>query len=58
MERAALLLGNGDRPISRIAALTGYPEYQTFERQFRRFYGRTPGEFRASGTITDGEGAD
>lgn len=50
MDRAALLLKDGDRPISRIAALTGYVEYQTFERQFRRYYGRTPGEFRGSGT--------
>lgn len=58
MERAALLLRDGDRPVSRIAALTGYLEYQTFERQFRRFFGRTPGEFRTAGTTARGEGTD
>lgn len=51
MERAAVLLrgttgSNGaGRPIHRVAALCGYREYQTFERQFRRYYGVTPSNF-------------
>lgn len=52
MERAATLLceqngpGGEYRPVSRIAALCGYREYQTFERAFRRRYGVTPTEYR------------
>ena len=46
MARAADLLRSEDWPIARIAALTGYREYQTFARQFRAFHGLTPRDYR------------
>lgn len=50
MERAAVLLREPDRHISRVAALCGYQEYQTFARQFQRYFGASPGTYRQRAT--------
>lgn len=46
MRRAADLLQEPNRPIGRIAHLVGYREYQTFVREFKRYYRVSPREFR------------
>lgn len=49
LHRACLELRGGDDPISAIAFRTGFSDLPTFNRQFRRIVGRTPGAFRARG---------
>lgn len=46
MERAKSLLLDARRPISRVSSLVGYKEYQSFERQFKRWFGISPREWR------------
>lgn len=46
MDHAKLLLADRQRPVSRVASLCGYREYQSFTRQFRRWFGMSPREFR------------
>ncbi len=46
MHRAALSLRNGDHGIATIAFEAGFGDLSTFNRQFRRVFGTTPGAFR------------
>jgi AraC-like DNA-binding protein len=46
MAKAATLLANPDYNIKFIAAATGYKDCSHFCREFRRYIGCTPGEFR------------
>lgn len=50
LQHAAELLRNGDavEPISRIAGLVGLPDPASFTRAFRREFGMSPSEMRAS----------
>ena len=48
-ERAAEALVAGAKPISEIAYAAGYEDVSSFNRQFRRRFGMTPGAFRAAG---------
>jgi AraC-like DNA-binding protein len=43
---AVQLLENSDEPISTICHRTGYQNLSNFNRQFRREYGITPGQYR------------
>lgn len=51
MNRAVALLADSDRPVHRIASLVGYREYQTFERQFVRYWNMTPTACRRRGGV-------
>lgn len=53
MARAIELLRRDSLPVARIAPLVGYREYQTFERQFRRYFGRSPSAYRAQPAPSD-----
>ena len=46
-ELAAELLADGNLPLSAIAYHLGYKEQSTFNHAFKRWYGSTPGEWRA-----------
>lgn len=46
LARACQLLENTDEPISTICHRTGYQNLSNFNRQFRREYGITPGQYR------------
>lgn len=48
MEYAALLLSGSDLPVSQISAMTGYPEFSTFYRNFKKAMGLTPSEYRTA----------
>lgn len=45
--RAAELLRDTDRPVSRIAASVGYEDPAHFTRGFKRWFGVTPSRYRA-----------
>lgn len=49
MRRAARLLAAHALPVKEIAALCGFHDPNYFAKAFRRFFGRSPTEFRASG---------
>lgn len=40
------LLDNGIMSIGMVSATVGYPNYSYFTKQFKRFYGKTPREYR------------
>jgi AraC-like DNA-binding protein len=46
LAHACQLLENSDEPISTICHRTGYQNLSNFNRQFRREYGITPGQYR------------
>jgi AraC-like DNA-binding protein len=46
INRACMLLTQGDRPITDICFETGFNNLSNFNRQFRAFYGVTPSEYR------------
>ena len=46
LAHACQLLENTDEPISTICHRTGYQNLSNFNRQFRREYGITPGQYR------------
>ena len=46
MARAKRLLLQTELSISQIAAETGYPSFAHFSKQFKKFVGMTPGEYR------------
>ena len=46
LAHACQLLENTDEPISAICHRTGYQNLSNFNRQFRREYGITPGQYR------------
>ena len=46
MEYAKELLAKGDLPITTISIDVGYTDVTTFERNFRRFVGRSPSRYR------------
>ena len=46
MERAVFLLQNSDRNVTDIALDCGFGTLRSFHRQFQKFYGKTPREFR------------
>lgn len=48
LERAKYLLANSETPIASIAEASGYRCEAHFMRQFKRFIGMTPGEYRRS----------
>ena len=48
MERAAALLRNTDRPVTDICFSVGLRSVGSFTSTFRRIFGRTPTEYRAS----------
>jgi AraC-like DNA-binding protein len=48
MEEAARILTGSDRPVAQVATLVGYPEYQSFVNQFRRWFGTTPSAHRTA----------
>lgn len=47
MKKAEFLLRETDEPIKEIAAKSGFSNVYYFSRMFRRFFGETPGRFRA-----------
>lgn len=47
MEAALDLLTRTDQKIGEIAVLCGYPDQNYFSRQFKQYYGRSPGQVRA-----------
>ena len=49
LHRACLELRGGDDTISTIAFRTGFSDLSTFNRQFRRIVGTSPGAFRERG---------
>ena len=49
LRRAAVRLRTTDESVSSIAMETGFGDLSTFNRQFRRFLGANPTEFRAKG---------
>lgn len=54
MEHAARLLTNSKYRTYEISRIVGYSSPKNFTRRFRDHYGRTPSEFRRSGTSTNG----
>ncbi|HKQ72589.1 MAG TPA: AraC family transcriptional regulator [Blastocatellia bacterium] len=46
LEHARKLLGSGEMPLSDIAAETGFCDQGHFSKNFKRFYGVSPGEYR------------
>lgn len=46
MRAAASLLEGTNRKIGKIAEETGYRDYFHFEKQFRKYFGMTPGKYR------------
>lgn len=55
LERAASQLLQAAAPITRIAFEAGYESHEAFTRVFRAYYGRSPSEFRAAGSIPLGD---
>jgi two-component system response regulator YesN len=51
MKRASELLLSSAIPIQEISPLVGYPNYGYFSQVFRRFYGKSPSNFRKRGMI-------
>lgn len=49
MERAALLLTQGNASVAEIGELVGYDDTSSFCRAFSRYYGKTPGSYQADG---------
>jgi len=49
LERAAMRLKHGERPVTSIAFEAGYETHEAFTRAFRSAFGRSPSEFRAAG---------
>jgi len=47
MEEAATLLESGDEPISEVASRVGYEAASAFSKAFGRYYGVSPGRYRA-----------
>lgn len=48
LERAAALLRNTDRPVTEVCLAVGLTSLGSFSTSFRRVYGRSPREYRAS----------
>ena len=48
MENAAVLLANTPHSISRVAELCGVPNTNYFHRQFKKYFGCTPNEYKAT----------
>jgi len=46
MQRASVLLREGAHPLKQIAAMTGYRTTSAFSAAFRRWNGKSPGEYR------------
>ena len=46
LKKAADILQSGDSPVSEIAFRTGFHDANYFSRQFHRFYGKSPRDFR------------
>lgn len=46
VEKAKILLRSNDRPITAIAAETGYNDYKYFSNVFKKYTGETPREYR------------
>ncbi len=51
INRAANLMQSTDAPIYQIAAATGFPSPATFNRNFRRYTGKSPAQWRRSAHI-------
>lgn len=54
MRKAKRLLKQGRMSISQIAAETGYPSFAHFSKQFRKFVGMSPNEYRRKGEDENG----
>lgn len=54
LKNAAIEIHNTDRSINEICIGCGFSDLNNFNRQFKRFYGCTPGQFRPVRTQTGG----
>ncbi|MFM9280567.1 helix-turn-helix transcriptional regulator [Paenibacillus jiagnxiensis] len=56
LHEAKLLLADAAMPVQQIAAMLGYRDIAHFSRQFKRWSGMSPSEFRRMEAVRQGEG--